>query len=65
MRIDWAYGVVEKSEIVFCKKLVKKFGLKKDIVKWLLQEVFEKGATPPTDEWIDLVKEAEVMFVKK
>lgn len=65
MQMVWADGVVEKSEIAFCENLVKKFGLKKDIVKWLLQEVFEKGATPPTDEWIDLVKEAEVMFVKK
>jgi uncharacterized membrane protein YebE (DUF533 family) len=65
IQMVWADGVVEKSEIAFCENLVKKFGLKKDIVKWLLQEVFEKGATPPTDEWIDLVKEAEVMFAKK
>lgn len=65
MQMVWADGVVEKSEIAFCENLVKKFGLKKEIVKWLLQEVFEKGATPPTDEWLDLVKDAEVMFVKK
>lgn len=65
MQMVWADGVVEKSEIIFCENLVKKFGLKKEIVKWLLQEVFEKGATPPTDEWLDLVKDAEGMFVKK
>ena len=65
MQMVWADGVVEKSEIAFCENLVKKFGLKKEIVKWLLQEVFEKGATPPTDEWLELVKDAEGMFVKK
>ena len=65
MQMVWADGVVEKSEITFCENLVKKFGLKKEIVKWLLQEVFEKGTTPPADEWLDLVKDAESMFVKK
>ncbi|MBI1767528.1 MAG: TerB family tellurite resistance protein [Bacteroidetes bacterium] len=65
MQMVWADGVVEKREIAFCEALVKKFGLKKDIVKWLLQEVFEKGATPPADEWLDLMKDAQRMFVKK
>ncbi len=65
MQMVWADGIVEKSEIAFCENLVKKYDLKKDIVKWLLQEVFEKGDTPPADEWVDLVKDAEKMFVKK
>ena len=65
MQMVWADGVVEKSEIAFCENLVKKFGLKKEIVKWLLQEVFEKGTTPPADEWFDLLKDAERMFLKK
>jgi uncharacterized membrane protein YebE (DUF533 family) len=65
MQMVWADGVVEKSEIAFCENLVRRFGLKKEIVKWLLQEVFEKGATPPADEWLDLIKDAEKMFVKK
>ncbi|MGC4022975.1 MAG: hypothetical protein QM734_14040 [Cyclobacteriaceae bacterium] len=64
MQMVWADGVVEKSEIAFCESMVKKFGLKKDIVKWLLNEVFDKGTPPPTDEWIDLVKDAEKMFAK-
>jgi uncharacterized membrane protein YebE (DUF533 family) len=65
MQMVWADGVVEKSEIAFCENLVKKFGLKKDIVKWLLQEVFEKGAAPPADEWADLLKDAQEKFSKK
>ncbi|MBS1682590.1 MAG: TerB family tellurite resistance protein [Bacteroidetes bacterium] len=65
MQMVWADGVVEKSEIKFCEDLVKEFGLKKDIVKWLLQEVFEKGTPPPADEWADLTKDAQKMFLKK
>ena len=65
MLMVWADGVVEKKEIAFCESLVKKFGLKKDIVKWLLQEVFEKGTPPPPDEWDELKKEAKEMFGKK
>ncbi len=63
MQMVWADGVIEKKEIAFCESLVKKFGMKKDIVKWLLTEVFEKGVTPPTDEWEDLRLEAQERFV--
>jgi uncharacterized tellurite resistance protein B-like protein len=65
MLMVWADGVVEKKEIEFCEKLVKKFGMKKEVVKWLLEEVFEKGAPPATDEWDELKKEAREKFVKK
>lgn len=64
MLMVWADGVVEKKEIAFCEALVKKFGMKKDVVKWLLQEVFEKGTPPAPDEWDELKKEAKKMFVK-
>src|SRR5882762_8089450 len=64
MLMVWADGVVEKKEIAFCEALVKKFGMKKDVVQWLLQEVFEKGTPPPRDEWDELKKEAKKMFVK-
>ena len=64
MLMVWADGVVEKKEIAFCEALVKKFGLKKDIVKWLLHEVFEKGRSPQPDEWEELKKEAKTTFVK-
>ncbi len=62
MLMVWADGVVEKKEIAFCEALVKKFGMKKEVVKWLLQEVFEKGTPPAPDEWDDLKKAAKKMF---
>jgi uncharacterized tellurite resistance protein B-like protein len=65
MQMVWADGVIEKKEIVFCESLVKKFGLKKGIVMWLLNEVFDKGVTPPRDEWEDIKREAREKFVTK
>ena|SRR6478735_4432645 len=64
MLMVWADGVVEKKEIAFCEALVKKFGIKKGVVEWLLQEVFERGTPPPPDEWDELKKEAKQMFAK-
>jgi len=64
MLMVWADGVVEQKEIDFCESLVKKFGIKKDIVKWLLHEVFEKGTPPPPDEWDELKIEAKKRFAK-
>lgn len=65
MLMVWADGVVEKKEIAFCEGLVKKFGMKKEVVNWLLQKVFEKGTPPPPEEWDELKKEAKEKFVKK
>src|SRR6185369_11246459 len=58
MLMVWADGVIEKKEITFCEDVVKKFGMKKEIVTWLLDEVFEKGTPPPVDEWDELKEEA-------
>lgn len=65
MLIVYADGVIEKKEIEFCEDVAKKFSYKKEIVKWLLNEVFEKGMPPASDEWIDLKKEAETRFLSK
>jgi uncharacterized membrane protein YebE (DUF533 family) len=65
MLMVWADGVIEKKEIAFCEDVVKKFGMKKEIVKWLLDEVFEKGTPPPRDVWDELKEEAGEKFVKK
>lgn len=64
MLIVFADGVVEKREIAFCEDMVKKFGMKKEVVKWLLEEVFEKGTPPPPEEWAEMREEAKAMFAK-
>ena len=64
MLMVYADGVVEKREIAFCEAMVKKFGMKKDVVKWLLTEVFEKGTPPRADEWDEMKKEAKTKFGK-
>jgi uncharacterized tellurite resistance protein B-like protein len=65
MLMVYADGVVEKSEIAFCENVVKKFGFKKDIVQWLIHEVFDKGTPPRANEWEDLKQEAAERFALK
>ena len=64
MLIVFADGVVEKREVAFCEDMVKKFGMKKEVVKWLLNEVFEKGTPPAPDEWDEMKKDAKTKFAK-
>jgi uncharacterized membrane protein YebE (DUF533 family) len=65
MLMVYADGVVEKSEIAFCEDVVKKFGMKKEVVRWLLEEIFDKGTPPPSDEWIEIKAEAKSKYAKK
>jgi len=65
MLMVYADEVVEKGEISFVEDVVKKFGMKKEIVKWLLNEVFDKGTPPRADDWSDLKEEALKKFVTK
>ena len=60
----YADDVVEKQEVEFCEDAVKKFGMKKELVKWLLS-VFEKGTPPPPDEWEEIKEEAKKKFSLK
>ena len=60
----YADEVVDKHEIEFCEGVVKKFGMKKELVKWLLSE-FERGTPPPPDEWEALKEEAKEKFLVK
>ena len=57
-----ADGVVEKKEIAFCEGVVKKFGMKKEVVRWLLDEVFEKGTPPSPDDWKELSEVARKKY---
>jgi uncharacterized membrane protein YebE (DUF533 family) len=54
MLIVFADGVVEKKEVAFCEDVATQFSLKKEIVKWLLTEVFDKGKAPAPDEWDEM-----------
>jgi uncharacterized tellurite resistance protein B-like protein len=60
----YADDVVAKNEVEFFEEAVKKFGMKKEMVKWLFT-AFKKGIPPPADEWAELKKEAAERFVAK
>jgi hypothetical protein len=60
----YADEVVDPHEIEFFEDTVKKFGMKKETVKWLLG-VFQKGIPPKGDEWDAIKKEAEQKYVVK
>ncbi|AYB33078.1 TerB family tellurite resistance protein [Chryseolinea soli] len=58
----YADEVVDQHEIEFCEDAVTRFGMKKELVGWLLQE-FERGTPPPPEEWEEIKREAKTNFV--
>jgi uncharacterized membrane protein YebE (DUF533 family) len=60
----YADDVVDKHEIQFCEQVVKSFGMKKDLVGWLLNE-FERGTPPPPDEWEEIKRVAKEKYSLK
>jgi uncharacterized membrane protein YebE (DUF533 family) len=64
MLIVLADGFVDKNEILFVENVVKEFGMKKEIVKWLIDEVFDKKVYPTGDDWTELTEQAQERFVK-
>jgi hypothetical protein len=65
MLIVFADGMVEKKEVTFCEDVFKQFSLRKDIVNWLLTEVFDKGKAPASDEWDEMRELAKEKFPLK
>ena len=60
----FADEVVEDKEIEFVEDVAKRFGLKKEVVRWLIK-IFEKGTPPIADEWTEVKREAQERFVIK
>ncbi|HTJ51905.1 MAG TPA: TerB family tellurite resistance protein [Cyclobacteriaceae bacterium] len=57
----YADDVIDTHEIEFCEEAVKNFGMKKELVSWLINE-FKRGTPPPPEEWEELKKEAAIRF---
>lgn len=53
---------VATGEVAFFEDLVGKFGMKKEIVAWLLEVFEKKGTPPPAEDWEDVKLEARERF---
>ena len=60
----YADDVIDDHEVAFCEDAVRKFGMKKELVRWLLDQ-FEKGTPPPPDEWEEIKRQALEKFSAK
>src|SRR5690606_11610511 len=60
----YADGVVDEHEIAFCEEAVMRFGMKKELVTWLIDQ-FEKGTPPPPEEWEEIKTEALEKYALK
>lgn len=59
-----ADNVVDEHEIRFCEDAVKKLGMKKELVPWLL-ESFDEGTPPRAEDWEEIKATAKEKFLVK
>ncbi|MBT1703292.1 TerB family tellurite resistance protein [Chryseosolibacter indicus] len=57
----YADEVVDKQEVKFCEEAVTQFGMKRELVEYLISS-FKKGTPPPDDEWEEIKAEAQRKF---
>ncbi|MDQ2657816.1 MAG: TerB family tellurite resistance protein [Bacteroidota bacterium] len=53
---------VQANEVSFVEDAVRKLGMKKEMVSWLLDIFEKKGTPPPPDEWEEAKAEAMERF---
>lgn len=58
----FADEIIEEKEIEFVEDVAKRFGMKKDVVRWLIK-IFEKGTPPIAGEWDEVKREAHERFM--
>ena len=58
----FADEIIEDREVEFCEDVARRFGMKKEVVRWLIK-IFEKGKPPILGDWEDIKREAQELYL--
>lgn len=61
VQMVYADGIVDQHEIQFCEEAIVQFGMKKELLQYLLG-LFDKATRPAPDEWEEIKKETKTKF---